>query len=481
MDSLNHRDFAARFPEALARTTLLGLFGSSPVVEIADPYSATSKETDAALGHIAESVESLVTWVKSGPTAPSRPTRGRPTRFLWFIELDYKSGMWHGANLRWFNLSREVIARGHQAYFLVNRQSAENLQAMRGYLDGLVRDRVISGYFETAYEYPAWRSRLVSLLSWPPLANWLLRRYQEVIATAVNDLLIAQRVDVCLIGERKLLFLLPTLKRRTRVIIDWGDSFVLYYARQIQTNLGFRRLLGLVRDLRELVSAYLLERYYGRRSDANLVVSPVDKGCLDRVNGVHSKNHVLLNGLRYPPQSPRTTKIPNRIVFTGNMNFPPNYEGAMWFIDHVLPLVCRSRPDVEFVVAGRNPVPELLRKASKSVTILGAVEDMHHEIAKSAVYVAPLISGGGFKNKVLEAISSGTFVVATPIAVEFLDDGLRDLLLVAGTPKEMATRIVSVLDEPELHEARLDRLRQRIHEEFTWEERADELARLARP
>jgi glycosyltransferase involved in cell wall biosynthesis len=301
------------------------------------------------------------------------------------------------------------------------------------------------------------------------------------LATAVTDLLAAQRFDVCLIGERRLLFLLSTLQRRTRVIIDWGDSFVLYYARQIRTHLGSRRFRGLVRDLRDLVSAYLLERYYGRRSDANLVVSPVDKRCLDRVNGVQPRNHVLLNGLRFPPQLPRAEKLPNRVVFTGNMNFPPNYEGAMWFIDHVMPLVCRSRPDVEFVVAGRNPVPELLRKAVKGVTILGTVDDMHHEIAKSAVYVAPLISGGGFKNKILEAISSGTFVVATPTAVEFLDEELRDLILVGGTPEEMATHVVSVLDDPESHKARLERLRQRIYDEFTWGERADELVRLARP
>jgi glycosyltransferase involved in cell wall biosynthesis len=352
---------------------------------------------------------------------------------------------------------------------------------MRAYLDGLVLNRVISGYFETVYEYPAWRGRLASLLSCPPLANWLLRRYQGSIAIAVNDLLTAQNVDVCLIGERRLLFLLSTLKKRTRVIIDWGDSFVLYYARQIQARLGARRLRGLARDLRELVSACLLERYYGRRSDANLVVSPVDKGCLDRINGVQSKNHVLLNGLRQPPQQQPAQKMPNRIVFTGNMNFPPNYEGALWFIDHVMPLVRRSRPDVEFVVAGRNPVPELMEKASKCVTILGAVDDIHHEIAKSAVYVAPLISGGGFKNKVLEAISSGTFVVATPIAVEFLDKRFRDLLLVGGTPEEMAARICSVLNDPELHKIRLERLRQRIYDEFTWEKRADELARLARP
>jgi protein-tyrosine-phosphatase/glycosyltransferase involved in cell wall biosynthesis/predicted ATP-grasp superfamily ATP-dependent carboligase len=481
MDSENHRDFARRFPDALPRTTLLGLFAPSPVAEIADPYAATAKETESALAHIAESVESLARWLRSGPKMDRQSVRHEHLRFLWLIELDYRSGMWHGANLRWFNLSREIIARGHQAYFLVNRERAEDLQAMRGYLDSLVLDRVISGYFETAYEYPAWRGRLASLLSWPPFANCLLRRYQRVIATALHELLTTQRFDVCVIGERRLLFLLSTLQKHARVIIDWGDSFVLYYSRQIRTHLRAGYVLDLVRDVRELLSAYLLERYYGRRSAANLVVSPVDKGCLDRVNGVQARNHVLLNGLRYPPQQSRTDKIPNRIVFTGNMNFPPNYEGAMWFIDHVMPLVCRSRPDVEFIVAGRNPAPELLRKASKGVRILGAVDDMHHEIAKSAVYVAPLISGGGFKNKILEAISSGTVVVATPIAVEFLNDGLRELLMVGGTPEEMASRIVSVLDNPGLHEARLERLRQRIYDEFTWEERADELARLARP
>jgi uncharacterized protein (DUF2132 family) len=45
----------------------------------------------------------------------------------------------------------------------------------------------------------------------------------------------------------------------------------------------------------------------------------------------------------------------------------------------------------------------------------------------------------------------------------------------------MAASICSVLNDPELHKIRLERLRQRIYDEFTWEKRADELARLARP
>jgi hypothetical protein len=43
----------------------------------------------------------------------------------------------------------------------------------------------------------------------------------------------------------------------TRVMIDC-DSFVLYYARQIRTHFGLNGFRGLIRDLRELLSSYLL-------------------------------------------------------------------------------------------------------------------------------------------------------------------------------------------------------------------------------
>jgi glycosyltransferase involved in cell wall biosynthesis len=287
-------------------------------------------------------------------------------------------------------------------------------------------------------------------------------------------------VDVCLLSERKLLFLLPALKRYSRVIVDWGDSFVLYYRRQIRLLLGRHELRGLWRSLRELTGAYCLERYYGQRSDANLVVSPVDKSCLNAVNRLPRRNHVLLNGLRCPPQQPGVPKVPNRVIFSGNMNFPPNYEAAIYFIDKVLPLLHKARPDAHFVVAGRHPAPELSRRASGTVRILGAVEDMHAEIAKSAVYVAPLISGGGFKNKILEAVASGTFVVASPTAVEFFDAAFRDLLLVADSPQLMADHVAAVLEDPGRYAGRLESLQRQVYADFTWERRADELVRLVR-
>ena len=55
---------------------------------------------------------------------------------------------------------------------------------------------------------------------------------------------------------------------------------------------------------------------------------------------------------------------------------------------------------------GANPIPALLERASKNVVVTGFVEDLNREIACSEIFVAPLVSGGGFKNKVLEAIAN---------------------------------------------------------------------------
>ena len=133
------------------------------------------------------------------------------------------------------------------------------------------------------------------------------------------------------------------------------------------------------------------------------------------------RNHTLLNGLSVVIPSAQPERIETRLIFTGNMNFPPNHEAAMWFIDHVLPLIRQHRPEVTLVVAGRNPLPELVAQSGPAVRVLGDVPDMLAEISASSLYVAPLVSGGGFKNKVIEAIACGMFVVSTRRGVEFLD------------------------------------------------------------
>lgn len=73
-----------------------------------------------------------------------------------------------------------------------------------------------------------------------------------------------------------------------------------------------------------------------------------------------------------------------------------------------------------------------------------------------------------------------TYIVATSIAVEFLDPSTRELITVADSPEEMAASIVSLLRDPSACESRLSALHEPISQTFTWSQRTRELAQIAR-
>jgi glycosyltransferase involved in cell wall biosynthesis len=418
--------------------------------------------------------------VSPGPGTVSRPANGSPLRFLWVIDLDHRSRMRHGGNLRWFSLSRELIRRGCLVHFAFNRQPVDALPGRRAYLEELQRERIISGFEELDYAPPRALVRLAALLTHPALADLCLRPFRVAVVAALRSLIARHDIDVCVVADRSFLFSVPPLARDLPVVVDWVDSFVLHEVRAIRVLFRARRLLALTRNIRRLLTHIVQERYYGRRAAVSLAVSPVDERCLDRVIRKPGKVRVLLNGVDLQAGAPSAGKDPNRLVFTGNMNFPPNHEAAVWFIDHVLPLVVEARPETRFVVAGRNPLPALRSRASDRVAVLGSVEDIRAEIAKSALYVAPLVSGGGFKNKVLEAIDAGTYVVATPVATEFLPPVLGDKLLVADSPRGFADHVLAALADRGSVEALLPELQRLLREEFTWAGRTDELIEVVR-
>ena len=137
-------------------------------------------------------------------------------------------------------------------------------------------------------------------------------------------------------------------------------------------------------------------------------------------------------------------------------------------------------PDAQFILAGANPPSFLQSRASNNVVVTGYVEDLNAEIARSSLYVVPMVTGGGFKNKVVEAIVNRTYVVATPLAVEFLDPDTRGLIAVAESPEQMADMIIRLLDDPEACSASLSALYDHVSTTFTWAQRTNELLEIIR-
>jgi polysaccharide biosynthesis protein PslH len=137
------------------------------------------------------------------------------------------------------------------------------------------------------------------------------------------------------------------------------------------------------------------------------------------------------------------------LAFVGAMSFGPNASAVQWFCREVLPLVRARQRAVRLMIVGRDPSPAVRALgAADGVEVTGEVPDVRPYLERATVFVAPMVSGSGIKNKVLEAMSMELPVVATPLAVEGLPVAVEDSLVVTSTASDMADALVQLLGDP---------------------------------
>ena len=189
-------------------------------------------------------------------------------------------------------------------------------------------------------------------------------------------------------------------------------------------------------------------------------------------NGVPAaKVHVVPNGANGSDLTrPRVVEAPPRLIYSGAVTYAPNLEAVVWALNQVMPRVRAVRPDVRLWVTGDTGTLPLDRLPHRdSVQFTGRLADVGAAISGSAVAVVPLLTGGGTRLKVLEALAVGTPVVSTRKGVEGIDitDGVH--ALVVDTPEAFAAAVLRVLDEPALAARLSDAGRRLIASSYTWD------------
>jgi polysaccharide biosynthesis protein PslH len=157
---------------------------------------------------------------------------------------------------------------------------------------------------------------------------------------------------------------------------------------------------------------------------------------------------------------------PNHLVFTGSFGYAPNYEAAVWFVENVFPQIKRQCSGVRLTIAG-DPADRILL-AVDGVVQTGYVDDVRPLIASAAVSVAPILSGGGTRFKILEAMALRTPVVATHKGAEGLHVNHDADILLADTPDEFAGQVMRLLKEPETGKRLADNAYQLLRNTYEW-------------
>jgi glycosyltransferase involved in cell wall biosynthesis len=245
-------------------------------------------------------------------------------------------------------------------------------------------------------------------------------------------------------------------------VVDLVDALSLGMERRSREEWGPAGLVARIEAKR--LRQY--ERELGARADRTVVVSRRDRDAIGDVPGLCIVPNAV--DLEAFPLGSRDRE-PATVVFSGNMGYFPNVNAAVWFAREVLPRVRRARPEARFVIVGARPARSVRGLARDSaVRVTGRVEDVGPYLRRATVAVAPMRSGSGQQFKILEAMASGTPVVATAAEAEQVGAKHDRELLVADEASEFAEAVLTLMREPARAKALAERARQLVEARFTW-------------
>lgn len=207
-----------------------------------------------------------------------------------------------------------------------------------------------------------------------------------------------------------------------------------------------------------------------RRFPVCIAVSELDVAMLSAI-APHTEVHLVANGADTQAYLPvDKERKSNEILFFGTLNYGPNAEGILWFCRDILPRVRAEVPDARLVIVGKD-APERVRALAMlpGVELIGFVPDVRDRLWSATLSVAPLLSGGGTRLKILEAFAAKCPVVSTTVGAEGLAVRNGEHAIIADTPEAFSQGVVKLLRDPELGARLAEKGQDLVAQTYDWE------------
>lgn len=174
-------------------------------------------------------------------------------------------------------------------------------------------------------------------------------------------------------------------------------------------------------EMKPAIVKGLYERAYRKRLDRVWVVTDADARAFRWLAGIRNLD-VIPNGVDAEQFRPEPTELlPNSCVFWGRLDFGPNVQALEWFVKKVWPRVRVKVPAARFRIFGFQPTAPVLALAGRDgIDLTPDLPDLRPAVRACQVALFPFVSGGGIKNKLLEAAALGLPAICTPRALHGL-------------------------------------------------------------
>ena len=244
-------------------------------------------------------------------------------------------------------------------------------------------------------------------------------------------------------------------RSRRIVVVQTCDLYANTFALPAAALAGVRARVGSRRELNPDKSSgqIRLQRQAYRCAHAVVANSRAAKGALEAEGLAPSRIRVIANGVDLAGFAPRGARRRIQTVLTvANLRDEKGHDILL----QAAALLCASRGDVRFLIAGDGPrradLEALARRLDldRRVQFLGHRDDVPALLAEADAFVLPSRSEA-FPNGVIEAMAAGLPVVASAVGglLDLVDNGRTGLLVRPNDPPALAGALETLIDAPD--------------------------------
>lgn len=261
------------------------------------------------------------------------------------------------------------------------------------------------------------------------------RFYSKSFEKKLIQLLSEEQYDIVLLESLFVSMYSPVIKERTK-------ARIVFRAHNIEHKLWERNALASSNSLKKIyfkILAKRLKKYEESSLDFFDAIAAITKE-----DAAWFKDEKFSGPVKVIPfgididkiLSEKETSSESLSIFhLGAMDWQPNVEGVNWFLNNVWEKINEIYPDMKLYLAGRKMSGDLKNLNKKNVIIVGEVKDAHLFMRSKGLMIAPLLSGGGMRVKIIEGMALGKVIVTTTVGAEGINYSNGKNIIIADDPK----------------------------------------------
>lgn len=259
----------------------------------------------------------------------------------------------------------------------------------------------------------------------------------------LEGLLKKGKIDFVVMENLSCLNAVPVIRRlspKTRIILN---------AHNIDSDLAYNAFQKNILSKKDWQHILKTESSLYKRVDAVLTCSSMDLEKLQGLNKGKLTGVVIPNGVAMEKTAKRQASQPE-ILFCGSMDYGPNREGIVWFLEKCWPMILERNNQIILNVIGNGDPGELKKifESTRNIAFHGKVPLTRPWYERSSLVIVPLLSGSGTRLKVVEAMGMGVPVVSTAKGAEGIEYTDEKNILIADKPEDFSNAVVNLINDP---------------------------------